>query len=71
MRQNVKGTKWITKCRVGLRVGGCWMKSVIFQHPWVFSVLKGGAQTGERETARGWRAIGRQEGARKKQRHQI
>lgn len=47
MRQNVKGTKWITKCRVGSRVGGCWMKSVMFQHPWLFSVLKGGAQTGE------------------------
>ena len=41
MRQSVKGTKWITKCRVGLWVGGWRMKSVIFQHPSAVSLLTG------------------------------
>lgn len=31
MRQSVKGTKWITKCRVGLWVGGGWSQ-------WYFSI---------------------------------
>lgn len=52
MRQSVKGTKWITKCRVGLWVGGWWMKSVIFQHPSVVSLLTGRGKKPEWETVR-------------------
>lgn len=40
---SVKGTKWITKCRVGSWVDGCKMKSVILQHP---SVAWVGVQCG-------------------------
>lgn len=43
MRHSVKGTKWITKCRVGSWVDGCKMKSVRLQHP---SVAWGGGQCG-------------------------
>lgn len=59
MRRSVKGTKWITKCKGGLWVGGWRMKSVIFQHPSAVSLLTGrGKKLGSERQTEGGDACG-------------
>lgn len=56
MRQSVKGTKWITKCRVGLWVGGWvgggWSQGY-FSIPWWLACWQWGGKSGVRDSEGG------------------